>query len=67
MFLLQKIDNSINKPIVVFLPKEINTVVSDLGIMYFSIPFMSLDVKTPKERLMNVFELVKPCTVITNK
>lgn len=67
MFLLQKIDNSINKPIAVFLPKEINTVVSDLGIMYSSNPFMNLDVKTPKERLMNIFELVKPCTVITNK
>ncbi len=57
----------INTPIAVFMPKEINAVVSDLGIMYSSNPFMNLDVKTPKERIMNIFDLVKPVAVITNK
>ena len=56
-----------NTPVAVFLPKEIHTVVADLGIMYSSNPFMNLDVKTPKERIMNIFDLVKPAAVITSK
>lgn len=57
----------INSPIAVFLPKEINTVTADLGIMYSCNPFMNLDVKTPRERIMNIFEMVKPSAVITRK
>lgn len=56
-----------NTPIAVFLPKEINTVVADLGIMYSSNPFMNLDVKTPKDRIMNIFRVVRPAAVVTSK
>ncbi len=59
--------DTLNKPIAVLLPKEINAVIADLGIMYSCNPFMNLDVKTPRERLMNIFELVKPAAVITNQ
>lgn len=65
-YLLSKINEATNTPIAVFLPKEINTVIADLGIMYSSNPFMNLDVKTPRERIMNIFELVKPAAVITS-
>jgi len=65
--LVSKTNGVINTPIAVFLPKEIDTVVTDLGIMYSSNPFMNLDVKTPKERIMNIFDLVKPAAVVTNK
>lgn len=57
----------INSPVAVFLPKEIDTVITDLGIMYSCNPFMNLDVKTPRERIMNIFMLVKPAAVITKK
>lgn len=60
-------DGRINTPVAVFLPKEINTVTADLGIMYSCNPFMNLDVKTPKERIMNIFGLVKPSAVITRR
>ena len=66
-YLIQRIGGVQNKPIAVFLPKEINTIVSDLGIMYSSNPFMNLDVKTPKERIMNIIELIKPLAIITQK
>lgn len=66
-YLVQKIEGDWNKPIAVFLPKEINTIVSDLGIMYSANPFMNLDVKTPQERIMNIIELIKPLAVITQK
>lgn len=63
--LIMKTENAINTPVAVFLPKEINAVVADLGIMYSSNPFMNLDVKTPEERIMNILELVKPAAIIT--
>lgn len=66
-WLLSITNYCVNTPIAVFLPKEINAVVADLGIMYSSNPFMNLDVKTPKERIMNIFELVKPAAVVTSK
>lgn len=66
-YLLTQVNEVTNTPIAVFLPKEINTVIADLGIMYSSNPFMNLDVKTPRERIMNIFELVKPAAVITSK
>ena len=66
-YLISQINGVNNTPIAVFLPKEINTVIADIGIMYSSNPFMNLDVKTPKERIMNIFELVKPAAVVTSK
>ena len=66
-YLLRLTDNCVHNPIAVFLPKEINTVIADLGIMYSSNPFMNLDVKTPKERIMNIFELVKPAAAVSSK
>lgn len=65
--LLDITSSCINTPIAVFLPKEINAVIVDLGIMYSSNPFMNLDVKTPKERIMNILDLVKPAAVVTCK
>ena len=66
-YVVSQTNGVMNTPIAVFLPKEINTVVADLGIMYSSNPFMNLDVKTPKERIMNIFALVKPAAVVTSK
>lgn len=60
-------DGVINSPIAVFLPKEINTIVSDLAIMYSGNPFMNLDIKTPKERIANIIDLVKPSLLITGR
>lgn len=64
--ILNQIGDSFNTPIAVFLPKEINTVIADIGIMYSCNPFMNLDVKTPQDRISNILELVKPCAIITN-
>jgi len=66
-YLLSIINEVTNIPVAVFLPKEINTVIADLGIMYSANPFMNLDVKTPKERIMNIFDLVKPAAVVSSK
>lgn len=64
--ILDQAGDVINTPVAVFLPKEIGTVVADLGILYSANPFMNLDVKTPQDRIRNIIQLVRPCAVITS-
>lgn len=64
-YLIEFINDRINIPIAVFLPKEINAIIADLGIMYSSNPFMNLDVKTPGKRIMNIMESIQPAAVVT--
>lgn len=56
----------INKPIAVFLPKGINAIVSDIGILYSGHTFMNLDIKTPIERINNILNTIKPQLIVTN-
>lgn len=65
--LIKEIGVAINKPIAVFLPKEINTIISDIGILYSGNMFMNLDIKTPIERITNILETINPTVIITNK
>ena len=55
-----------NEPIAVFLPKTIDSVIADIAITLSRTIYMNLDIKTPKERIKNIVELVKPKFVITN-
>lgn len=64
--IIENTQSAINTPVAVFLPKEINTVIADLGIMYSCNPFMNLDVKTPIDRIQNIVNLVKPCAIVSN-
>lgn len=57
----------IRRPVGVFLPKSIESVVSDLGIIYAGHAYMNLDVKTPMHRIGNILNLVDPMYVITNE
>jgi len=59
--------NCVNKPIAVFLPKSIESVISDIAITYSSNIYMNLDIKTPSSRIGNILDLVKPEVIITNK
>lgn len=54
-----------NKPIAVFLDKSIESVYSDLGIIYSGNFYMNLDVKTPAERISNILKLVEPRYIIS--
>jgi amino acid adenylation domain-containing protein len=55
-----------NMPIAVFLPKSIESVVSNIAITYSCNIYMNIDVKSPQERIKNIFDLIKPALVITN-
>lgn len=54
-----------NKPVAVFLDKSIESVYSDLGIIYSGNFYMNLDIKTPAERISNILKLIKPRTIIS--
>lgn len=57
----------VNQPVAVFLPKGIHAIITDLGILYCANPFMNLDVKTPGERIRNIFALIRPVAVVTER
>lgn len=68
MQLAQKIVNKkgfLNKPIAVFLEKSIESVYSDLGIIYSGNFYMNLDIKTPADRIRNILKLVEPIFIIS--
>ena len=59
--------NCTSKPIAVFLPKSIESIISDIAITYSGNAYMNLDIKTPSTRIGNILDLIKPEIVITNK
>ncbi|HNW98727.1 MAG TPA: amino acid adenylation domain-containing protein [Bacteroidales bacterium] len=61
-----RLNNCINKPIAVFLPKSIESVVADIAIIYSGNCYMNLDVKYPQARLKNIIEQVRPQFIITS-
>ncbi|MDP1622521.1 MAG: amino acid adenylation domain-containing protein [Bacteroidales bacterium] len=64
--LTESIKSECNRPVGVFLPKSIESVVVDLAITYSANIYMNLDIKSPDSRIRNVLELVKPALLITN-
>ena len=55
-----------NQPIAVFLPKNIHTIVADLGILYSGNFYCNLDVKSPAQRLKSIIDHIKPAIIITS-
>ena len=59
-------NNFKNKPIAVYLPKSINSVICDIAITYSGNIYMNLDVKTPLERILSVVNLIQPQFILTD-
>lgn len=55
----------INKPIAIYLPKSINCVIADLGVMLSGNAYLNLDVKSPSQRIENILDLVQPEFIVT--
>lgn len=49
-----------------FLPKSIESIIADIGIVYSGNAYMNLDIKTPLERISNILKLVEPLFIITD-
>ncbi len=58
--------NVSNQPIAIFLPKTIDSVMSDIAITYSGNVYMNLDIKTPMDRINNIVSLIEPKLIITN-
>ncbi|MHC1704338.1 MAG: amino acid adenylation domain-containing protein [Tenuifilaceae bacterium] len=61
-----EIEELLNKPIGVYLPKSIETVVANTAITYSGNIYMNLDVKAPLDRIKNIVNLIQPKFIITN-
>lgn len=59
------VNDAVNHPIAVFMEKSINSVTSDIGILYSGNAYMNLDIKTPEQRISGIIELVDPAAFIT--
>lgn len=59
-------NNAVNKPIAVFLPKSIETVIADIAITYSGNIYMNLDIKNPDSRIINILQKIKPAIIIVN-
>jgi len=55
------------RPIAVFLPKCVETIVADTAIIHTGNAYMNMDVKTPVERLTNVLKTAQPLLVVTDE
>jgi amino acid adenylation domain-containing protein len=65
--ILETTFDTLNKPIAVYLPKSIDSVIANMGITYSGNIYMNLDIKTPVERSRNIVALTKPKIIITSK
>lgn len=63
--IITDLQNITNKPVAVYLPKSIESVLADLGITYSGNAYMNLDVKTPLERVGNILKSILPPILIT--
>lgn len=52
-------------PVAVYMPKCINAVVADLGVLFSGCFFMNLNVADPSERISSIIGHIKPAAIIT--
>lgn len=66
-YYIEKNSKRMNSPIAVYLPKSVNAVIADIGIIYSHNIFMNLDIKLPLERVQNIISHIKPLCIITTR
>lgn len=65
--ILMRAADVINRPMAVFLPKSMQTVVADLGVIYSGNVYVNLDIKSPGQRIQNILRNIRPELVITSR
>ncbi len=64
--LIQRRSTAINRPIAVLLPKSVQTIVADLGIVYSGNCYANMDPKSPPERLKAILQNLGAEIIITS-
>lgn len=54
------------RSICIFLPKSVGVAIGDIAALYSGNFFNNLDIKTPADRIRNIFHMLQPAAVITN-
>ena len=62
--ILERVD-TVRRPIAVFLPKSVETIVADLGVLYSGNCYANLDLKSPPERLKTILQNLEAPLIIT--
>ena len=63
--LLKRI-STVNSPVAVFLPKSVQTIIADLGVLYTGNAYANLDVKSPPQRLSSILQNLNASVVVTS-
>ncbi len=58
---------AINQPVVIYLPKCIETIIANLGIVYSGNAYCNLDIKSPAQRIRNTLDKIHPACAITSR
>lgn len=64
--LITKRGDIIRKPIPVFLPKSMENIVANVGILYSGNAYANLDIKSPVQRLKGMIDNLTPLLIITS-
>lgn len=56
-----------NLAVLVYLPKCIEAVIADLGIVYSGNVYCNLDIKSPPQRLRNILDRIDPVCILTSR
>jgi amino acid adenylation domain-containing protein len=62
-----RLEGGLRRIVAVYLPKSIDSVVTDIGVIYSGNAYMNLDIKYPAQRLGNILGLIQPALVITRE
>ena len=65
--LIKKADTGRLRPIMVYLPKSINSIISFMGAMYSGSPYVPMDYNVPVARFAATAENLNPAAVITDE
>ncbi|MGA2243179.1 MAG: amino acid adenylation domain-containing protein [Verrucomicrobiota bacterium] len=64
--LILKKTTVVNQPVAVFLPKSIEAIIADLGVLYTGNCYANLDIKSPPQRLQSMMQNLKASVIITS-
>lgn len=59
--------NLVNRPILIFLPKSTDSLITIIAILYSNNFYVPIDIKTPKDKLKLIIKNLKPKLIITNE
>lgn len=64
--LLEKVETGRKCPVIVYLPKSINSIISFMGSLYSASPYVPIDYAIPMARMEKTVENLRPTAIITD-